>query len=52
MDSLLATDRYFQWSWTHNGERAASIGVRVQAETVTLIYKGQTEAIHAAAPKA
>jgi hypothetical protein len=29
---------YFQWSWTRNGERTASIGVRVQAETVTLVY--------------
>jgi hypothetical protein len=37
-DGLLATGHYFHWSWTRNGERIASIGVRVQSETVTLIY--------------
>jgi hypothetical protein len=37
-DDLLATRSYFQWSWTRNGERAASIGVRVHTESVPLIY--------------
>jgi hypothetical protein len=37
-DDLLAPFRYFGWSWTRNGERVASIGVRVQTESVTLIY--------------
>jgi len=37
-DGLLAPPSYFQWSWTRNGERVASIGVRLQAESVTLIY--------------
>jgi hypothetical protein len=36
-DGLLAPPRYFQWSWSRSGERIASIGVRVKAETVTLI---------------
>jgi hypothetical protein len=37
-DGLLLPFHYFQWCWTRDGERVASIGVRVQAESVTLIY--------------
>ena len=40
-DGLLSAGRSFGWSWTRNGEKVASIKVRMEADRVILDYMHQ-----------